>query len=157
MSTGIVLAPLEGTWTGTNRLWFMPTDPAFESSATAVVEPVAQGQATLLRYTWSHEGRPQSGVMVILHKATSPEEDAVTWLDSFHTARAFMHFRGGLTPGGALSVLGSYAAPEGPPWGWRITIERPDSGSWALRMYNIEPEGEEMLAVEAVYQRAGEA
>lgn len=155
MNLETLLGRLPGAWSGTNRLWFMPTDPAFESSTTAVVEPVAEGQATLVRYAWSHEGTPHAGVMVILHKATTPEEDAVTWLDSFHTGRALMNFRGGITDDGRLSVLGSYAAPEGPPWGWRITIERPESDSWALRMYNIEPEGEEMLAVEATYRKSG--
>ena len=149
-----LLAPLAGAWVGINRLWFLPTDPPFESATTLALEPVAQGVVTLIRYTWSHDGAPQAGVILVPHAATTPEQDALTWIDSFHTGGTFTHFRGGLTDGGGLSVLGAYAAPEGPPWGWRITLEPDEGEAITLRMYNITPEGEEMLAVEAGYTRS---
>ncbi len=65
---------------------------------------------------------------------------------------------GDIQPDGAARVKGSYAAPPGPDWGWRITIKppinAPGSGeSFRMTMHNITPDGEEMLAVEAAYTR----
>ena len=57
-------------------------------------------------------------------------------------------------PGGpTLAVKGTYAAPPGPDWGWRIEIT-PDEGTLRVVMFNIWPEGKEALAVETVYTRA---
>lgn len=152
MGIAELLAGLVGAWTGTNHLWFRPGEPGFESSTTATVAPTAQGAATLIQYTWSHEGTAHAGTMLILHQATTAEQDAVTWVDSFHTAGGLMHFRGGMNGDGALSVLGSYGAPEGPPWGWRIVLSPAVDGAFTMRMYNIKPGGPEMLAVEATYR-----
>jgi hypothetical protein len=52
-----------------------------------------------------------------------------------------------------LSVAGTYAAPPGPDWGWRITIEPQSPAAFRLRMYNISPAGPSDLAVEAIYAR----
>jgi len=153
MGIAELLAGLAGAWTGTNHLWFKPGDPVFESPTTVTVAPAAQGAATLFQYTWSHEGTPHAGAMLIVHQATTAEQDAVTWVDSFHTAAGLMHFRGGMNAEGALSVLGSYGAPEGPPWGWRIVLAPAADGQFTMRMYNIMPEGREMLAVEATYRK----
>jgi hypothetical protein len=59
------------------------------------------------------------------------------------------------TGGPTLSVRGSYAAPPGPDWGWRIDVI---AGGEKLRivMFNVWPQehgGKEDLAVEAVYAR----
>ena len=51
----------------------------------------------------------------------------------------------------ALSLLGSYAAPPGPDWGWRIVLE-PLSETLQIRMDNITPDGEDLPAVEATYR-----
>jgi hypothetical protein len=65
---------------------------------------------------------------------------------------AIMNFTGTCDEQGTVRVLGSYAAPPGPDWGWRIEIE-PAAGSWTLRMFNITPDGQEVLAVEATLSR----
>jgi hypothetical protein len=53
-----------------------------------------------------------------------------------------------------LSVRGSYAAPPGPDWGWRIEIT-PDGRTLRIVMFNIWPDGSrEDLAAEASYTRA---
>ena len=54
---------------------------------------------------------------------------------------------------GSVSIQGSYAAPPGPDWGWRILIEPRQADSFWMVMYNISPEGREALAVEATYAR----
>ncbi|HUG28473.1 MAG TPA: DUF1579 family protein [Gemmatimonadales bacterium] len=154
MGIAELLAGLIGAWTGTNHLWFRPGEPGFESPTTVTVAPTAQGTATLLQYTWSHEGTPHAGAMLILHQATTAEQDAVTWVDSFHTAAGLMHFRGGMNADGTFSVIGSYGAPEGPPWGWRIVLTPAADGQFTMRMYNITPDGQEVLAVEATYRKS---
>jgi hypothetical protein len=51
-------------------------------------------------------------------------------------------------------VRGSYAAAPGPDWGWRTVIETAEDDSLRMVMYNLTPDGQEYLAVEAVYRRA---
>ena len=58
------------------------------------------------------------------------------------------------TSAGGFSVVGSYAAPPGPDWGWRVTIEPAQDDRFALVMHNITPDGKEHLAVEAAFSRA---
>jgi hypothetical protein len=55
--------------------------------------------------------------------------------------------------GDAMSVIGYYAAPPDPDWGWRIALQPDSADQFRLIMYNISPDGEEMLAVEAVFSR----
>ncbi len=52
-----------------------------------------------------------------------------------------------------MDVLGSFPAPEGPPWGWR-TVVAPTADGFALRMYVIPPGEAEQLAFENIYVRA---
>ena len=75
------------------------------------------------------------------------------WIDSWNNGNRLMLCRGGLNAESALSVKGSYSAPPGPDWGWRITLESQSKDAWRLVMHNITPEGEEQLAVEALFQR----
>ena len=52
-----------------------------------------------------------------------------------------------------LSVRGTYAAPPGPDWGWRIDVT-PAGDTLRVVMYNVWPQeqgGKEELAVEAEY------
>ena len=53
---------------------------------------------------------------------------------------------------GSLAVTGSYAAPPGPDWGWRITLQ-PLDNQFKLLMHNVTPDGEAMLAVETLFSR----
>lgn len=71
-------APLlpAGSWTGTNQLWLRDPHHPFSSAATATVTATAAG--TELRYTWSYEGAPQSGVMVLTETGGAVH---VTWAD----------------------------------------------------------------------------
>lgn len=77
----------------------------------------------------------------------------MVWIDSWHTGGQFMTFRGEARPEGSISALGSYSAPPGPDWGWRIVLAGQSDGEIRIRMYNISPEGDEALAVEAEYSR----
>jgi hypothetical protein len=58
-----------------------------------------------------------------------------------------MACQGSAQDGGTLSVRGSYAAPPGPDWGWKIDIS-PDSGQRIrISHFNIDPDGKEHPAV----------
>lgn len=52
----------------------------------------------------------------------------------------------------AATVLGSYGAADGPPWGWRTTFERAGD-RLVVRHFNITPAGEEALAVQFDLER----
>jgi hypothetical protein len=51
-------------------------------------------------------------------------------------------------------MLGSYAAPPGPDWGWRITIRSASPAEFQIVMHNISPDGQEDLAVQIDYARS---
>jgi hypothetical protein len=139
-----------GNWRGTSTLQDPHAGVAEESPSTATVIPTPDGAQ--LGYTWSYRGKPQEGSILL-----GSEGAAVTarWTDTWHTGGQPMACSGP-TPGGTtLSVRGSYAAPPGPDWGWRIDVilhgER-----LQIVMHNVWPEEQgtkEELAVEAVYAR----
>ena len=52
----------------------------------------------------------------------------------------------------AFSVRGSFAAPPGADWGWRIDLEA-EEDTLRMVMYDVWPEGKEELAVAAQYER----
>ncbi len=147
------LDALLGSWEGVNRLWFEPGTPVRESDSRAVVETVAQGRGLTVRYTWSYEGAPQDGMLLVMAAGSEADPSALTavLVDSWHIGDGSMRCEGA-TSGGLVSVTGSYGPPGG-EWGWRSTLEGLPRGAWRLRMYNIEPDGEETLAVEGLYER----
>ena len=60
----------------------------------------------------------------------------------------------------SLNLLGTYAAPPGPDWGWRIVIRQSEAGSFILQMFNLAPDnqgrvdGKGDLAVETHFHSA---
>lgn len=136
------LHSLSGTaWTGNSGLWMDPTQAGFTSEATATVRLVANGVAAAIEYTWSFEGAKHEGILVA--GANDDGTAEASWIDSFHMSDAFMVSKGRVEASGAINVLGAYAAPEGPDWGWRTVIEKLGDTAWCVRMYNITPDGDE--------------
>lgn len=151
MSTLDALAACAGSWRGTNKLHDPHNSIEEESAGTATVTPVLGGKFVRTDYTWDYQGKPQEGSLLIGFDA---REDLLTahWIDSWHMGNQVMACSGPGQAGPALSVRGSYAAPPGPDWGWRIEIT-PGDGELRVVMVNIWPEGKEDPAVEAVYVR----
>ena len=146
------LESLVGVWKGTNRLYLSWTPKRLkESDSTATVHSKMNGQFLSVEYTWSFEGEPQEGILIL---GCDPKSDAVqaVWTDSWHSKDVLMLCNGTIDAGGDISVLGHYAVPENPEWGWRTEIIR-TSDSFRYIMYNISPEGTEELAVETDFQR----
>ncbi len=152
MKSPVFLEDLKGEWTGDNRLWLSPGEPARLSETTAWIASTAQGRFVTIRYTWADQGRPQDGLMVIGVQAPGGAVDAF-WVDSWHMGDKFMACRGSVGQDGVVSVQGTYAAPPGPDWGWRIAVIPEARSAFRIKMYNLSPDGEEMLAVEAAYTR----
>jgi hypothetical protein len=152
MQALIDMPQLAGEWTGTNRLWFMPDEDPHVSVTTMVVTPVAGGRTLALRYVWEHDGSPRDG-MIWLRSVDAAGDVAVVWADSFHTSGDFMLCRRSPVAGAFIAATGSYAAPPGPDWGWRVELHADGPDALRIVMYNIWPEGREDLAVEASYER----
>lgn len=149
MSGLVELANLTGKWQGSNLLWLNPAEPFEESHATATVAPVARGKFVTLHYTWEQGGHPVDGLIVIGFDPSDGDVDAY-WIDSWHMGDKSMLLKGQTLAAGGIAVKGSYPAPEGPDWGWRIEIE-PGHNEFRLLMYNIMPPDVEMLAVQATF------
>src|SRR5262245_41919027 len=109
------LAACAGSWRGTSTLQDPHCGIAEESPSTATVTALPSG--VRLDYAWSYQGKPQQGS--ILFGVDGPTVTA-PWTDTWHTGNQPMTCSGSAGP--ALSVRGSYAAPPGPDWGWRIDV-----------------------------------
>lgn len=147
MSIPEKLRSLSGNWTGNNRLHlpWLP-EPTLDSDGTATVTSRAGTQFLEIAYTWSHEGKPQEGIIVL---GGDNKTDAVNafWTDSWHMAHQLMSCEGKEGSNGSVSVKGSYKVEGHPDWGWRTEID-PGEDSFVYKMYNVTPEGEESIAVE---------
>ena len=152
MDPGTQPSSFAGQWAGINRLWLSPNDPVRESETTAAIALAALGAFTTIRYSWAEGGKPQDGLLIV-RNAAQPGEDAMVWIDSWHTGGEFMPFRGVHADDGHISAVGAYAAPPGPDWGWRIELAAGTGETLRILMYNITPDGDEALAVEARYAR----
>ena len=153
MSVFDKLSACAGSWRGTSRLQDPQNNLADDSPSSMVVTPVLGGRFVRLDYTWAYHGKPQEGSLLVGRDAKTGELSA-HWIDSWHMGDKVMACRGAATDGGALSVRGSYAAPPGPDWGWRTTISPDDGRTLRITMYNVTPDEQEDLAVDATYTRA---
>ena len=103
-------------------------------------------------YTWAYHGTPQDGSLLIGF-TSGPAVVTAQWIDTWHMGESVMSCHGTADPSGSIIVRGTYAAPPGADWGWRIVLEPPDARTVRLVMYNVSPDGHEELAVEADYTR----
>jgi hypothetical protein len=147
------LAACAGHWQGTSTLQDPHTGAPDESPSTASVTPLIGGRFVRIDYTWSYRGEPQEGGLLI---GWEPAEGTVTadWNDSFHNGDKVMVCTGSASGDGTVSVRGSYQAPPGPDWGWRIDVI-PGADTLRVVHHNVWPEGKEELAVDSRYTRAG--
>jgi hypothetical protein len=162
MTAPTLLTGLIGQWHGRNRLWLGPDEPVRESEAAALISPAAMGKFVTLYYTWAFEGEVQEGQYLIGRsvarddEATDSQESngvQAIWIDSWHMGNQWMVCQGTAAPEGPIRLEGSYAAPTGPDWGWRTVIERLSDEAMRLTMYNVTPDGQELLAVELAFER----
>lgn len=141
-----------GEWTGTNLLRFEPGGADRITDSTLSVSQAA-GNFLTLAYTWSFDGAPQEGFMILGYDKANGGVSAA-WGDSWHMSASLLISTGVIHGNGEIDIKGFYDAPSGPPWGWRTTLKATETG-FLLEMYNCEPEGGEELAVRGDYSRQG--
>ena len=141
-----------GNWRGSNRLQDPLTNAPEDSPATASVTALLDGRFVRLDYTWGYQGKSQEGSLLIGYEPKTGMASAY-WIDTWHMGRQVMAAEGSISQSGEISVLGSFAVPPGPDWGWRTVITPDDGQELQITMFNISPEGLEELAVEASYSR----
>lgn len=147
------LNQLEGDWRGPSNLWMNPAEPPIPSEWTASVARVACGQFLAISYAWEFNGDRKEGVLTFGLNGDS-EKAGASWLDSWHMANQIMVCDRKMREDGSVAMLGNYAAPPGPDWGWRIEIHPGgDADSFVLKMFNITPDGEEAPAVQTDFVR----
>ena len=147
------LKSLVGNWKGTNRLNLSWTpDPIKQSHSTASVVGRVRGQCLEIAYTWTFEGEPQEGILLICGAGDS-DKVAAGWTDSWHSANVLMPCEGTIDPAGRVNIKGSYSVPDHPDWGWRTEIV-PGVDSFRYLMFNVSPEGEEEWAVATEFTKA---
>ncbi|MBL8514647.1 MAG: DUF1579 family protein [Betaproteobacteria bacterium] len=141
---------LSGEWKGIKRLFPQGAGgPEIDCGMRLTIAAAARGCFDEFAYTWSFEGTPCEGVLLLGFDDLAKFATAA-WIDSWHQSARVMHLSGTRANDRTMSVLGSHAAPPGPDWGWRIEIgvpkiENPDLLS--IKMFNIAPEGQEAIAV----------
>lgn len=147
------LSVCRGEWQGTNTLHDPTTGQPESSDSRLSVTPLLGNKFVRMDYTWVWQGKPQEGSLLV---GFDSQADAVTacWIDSWHMGEKVLLCQGPRLDGPSLRVRGSYAAPPGPDWGWRIEITPDPTGELRIAMYNIWPDGvQEAVAVEASYTR----
>lgn len=125
------------TWQGHKRLWMDSDGPPLLCDAEITLED------GVVRYGWSYEGKAQQGEV-----AWERGEHGVsaTFRDSWHQPSPMACAPVG---GPALvAVQGSYAAPPGPDWHWRILLYVRPAGPYGpaepqlvIQMINVYPLG----------------
>ena len=148
------LAECSGTWRGTSRLRDPSMDVLDDSPSTAELTPVLDGRFIRLDYAWAYQGRAQEGSLLVGYES-GPAVVTAHWVDTWHMGEAVMSCHGIAENDGSITVRGTYSAPPGPDWGWRIVLQPRDGTALRLAMYNISPDDDEELAVEADYTRTG--
>ena len=146
------LASATGHWDGNSRLhlsWLQDDQKIQEGPSLAQLEADLSGTFATLTYTWTYEGEPQHGRMLV----AGTEPVTVAWADSWHQSARLLILTGATTDAG-FAVSGTYPAGDGSPdWGWRIEVSHSDKELRVL-MTNITPDGEEEWAVDGRYTRA---
>jgi hypothetical protein len=146
------LAACVGNWCGSNTLQDPNSGRPEESPSTLAVTPVLGGRFVRLDYTWFYQGKPQEGSLLV---GFEPRSGAVSghWIDTWHMGRKAMACVGGPPAAGMISITGSYAAPTGPDWCWRIVVTS-DGDTLRVTHTNIAPDGKEEPAAQGVYSRS---
>ena len=147
------LGALVGEWEGPHRLWIQPGDLHEETVMRGTIRALLGGAFVVHDYSWSVDGEPQEGV-ALLGFDLRRGEFVSSWIDSWHNGTALMQMTGTAT-GRPVAVVGSYDAPDGPPWGWRIEYDARPPDRLTITHYNITPDGAEAKAVEVEYSRLG--
>lgn len=141
---------LVGMWDGYNKLYLSPEDPVRESTSVACVGLEAKSKFLKINYEWTYNEKHQEGLMI--YGFGKESKMTSVWIDSFHQGNDFMNCVGTIE-GDRISVKAHYTQPEYADWAWRTTLEFISENSFEFKMYNVEPNGTEHIAVESKFER----
>ncbi|WP_394782248.1 DUF1579 family protein [Undibacterium sp.] len=142
-----------GQWQGSNTLilsWKNP--PEYLSDTNLTVSEAANGHMLQLSYDWSHDGKPQQGTLLLAYDAEKNLATAA-WGDSYHMDKKLFQCAGAIGADGVVDLLGSFEAPPGPDWGWRIVLTPVSASEMQIAMMVIPPGEEEQAAVRGDYRK----
>jgi hypothetical protein len=140
-----------GDVAGLIHLLESPDAAGEDSRSTLEIGPALGERFVHLDQRWSYHGKPQQGTLLV---GFDPESNiaSVHWIDTWHMGHKVMACSGRMTDHGGVDVRGSYAAPPGPDWGWRITIDAVPKTRIDIMMFNVNPaDGGEQLAVRGTF------
>jgi hypothetical protein len=143
---------LIGLWTGDNVLrlsWMNPSE--FHSTSKLTAAQAVRDKFLTFNYDWSHENTMHEGLLLVGYDAKKEVVNA-SWVDSWHSSAKPLALSGTIDEHGAINLYGTYEVPNHPDWGWRIVINRLED-ALRITMFNVMPEGEEDLAVQADYRK----
>lgn len=133
-----------GAWAGPNRLWM--EDPSQPERSDGQIELDDAG----LRYRWTFRGEAQTGEMTFAGVDAALH---IRWKDTFHAADGMELY--GTHRAGFFRLITTYGAGDGPEWGWTVELDLRDPEHVSLRMFNVPPGHDPMIAVDLYASRAG--
>lgn len=147
------LLKMVGNWHGTAKVYFEPPVIADESPVTGTITPILDGRFLLHEYKGAMQGKSLSGLVIFGYDLNTQKFQSA-WIDSYHNGTGIMFSESEKSPTNN-SVLGSYSSGGDDPeiWGWRTEMEINGDDQLIIKAYNISPVGEEMIAVETIYNR----
>ena len=148
----VKLIACSGVRDGHNRVQVSSGDPVNESASQLTVTPMLHDTFVRLDQTWSWQGEPQAGCLLVGSDPASGSAD-VYWVDTWHNGTKGMALSGAFDPQGKLVVRGRFAVGQGPNWGWRIEVDAGD-GRLAVDMFCVSPEGRDEGGAWASFVRA---
>ena len=139
------LKNLAGGWKGTTTVWPGPEAEAIHSDVWLDARLAARGKFLIFAYDWAVQNQPQQGELGF-SIAGDGESVQGWWIDSWHNDNAVMNLTGETKAENEVFLSGTFAAPDGPDWGWDIQITA-ETTNLDIVMWVIPPDEAGMIGV----------